>query len=283
MKKSNRIFWSGIGLVFVTAISVLLVFSLLGRIYVPSNSLHQIYRDINSQQTIKGNRNIARVEKDLPTFNKIMVSGDFVVTVIPGHAYKITMESDDNILKKMMVSVEEGKLEIRADKSTRLLPSSSVKIFITIPELLDVQLAGDVNFNASNLSLSQLKVSTAGHNNVTLMGLVNKLNLGLSGASNINLLEIKSQSINVTSAGAGNLKITGTTDHLSINNAGEIDLNAKNLVAKKVSIAGAGSGNIDVHAINQIMLNTLGKFSIHYTGNPAIINHSSGSLKLFKE
>lgn len=280
MKKSNRIFWSGIGFVFVCALSVLLVFSLLGRAYSPSSALHKMHREISSQETIKGNGNIAKVQKDLPQFNKLFVSGSYTLNVISGNTSKLMMESDDNILNKIKVEVKERELKIMADKSTRLLPSSSVKITITTAELLDVHLAGDIDLSALNLNSTQLKVSTAGHNNVTLKGQIKKLDLGLSGASNIILPEIKNESIDISSAGASDVQISGSTENLNINNAGTIYVKAKNLAVKNVSISGAGSTNVDVHAINQIMLNTVGKASIHYSGNPKIINHFAGSMKL---
>ncbi len=280
MKKSNRIFWSGIGFIFVCALSVILVFSLLGRAYAPSSELHKMHREISSQEAIKGNGKIANVQKDLPQFNKLFVSGSYAINVIPGNTSKLMMESDDNILNKIKIEVKEGELKIMADRSTRLLPSSSVKITIITPELLDVHLAGDIDLSALTLNSTQLKVNTAGHNNVILKGQINKMHLGLSGASNINLKEIINESIEINSAGASDIQISGFTDSLNINNDGTIYVKAKNLAAKNVSVAGAGSTNVDVHAINQIMLNTVGKASIHYSGNPKVINHFAGSMKL---
>ncbi len=282
MKKSNCIFWSGIGLVFVAALSVLLVFSLLGRIYQPGSALHKMHQEIDVQETIKGNGNIVSDEKELPKFNKVSVSGAYVINVISGHTSKLTMESDDNILHKIKVAVKEGKLEIRVDKLIRLLPSSPIKITIVTPELREIQLAGDTDISALNLNSAQLIVSTAGHNNVALTGQIKQINLGLSGASNINLTDSRSESININSAGAGKVQISGATNNLKINNAGTINVDAKKLVAKKVSITGAGSISVDVHAIDQLILNTLGKASIHYSGNPEVINHSAGSMKLSK-
>ncbi len=283
MKKSSCIFWSGIGLIFIAILTVFLVFSFYGRNYHPGVALFSGDSGYLNKHKIEGNGQLITINKDLPQFNKISASGSYDITVTQDKAPHLEISTDENIINKIEATVIDGELKVKVDRSIRLLPSKSIQIRISAPELKEIQLAGDTNFSALQLNTNEIILNTAGHNDVVLKGNIKRFALGLSGASNVDLSGVNCESIQINSAGAGDIHLSGTTDSLNINNGGTIDVRAKELDAKNVSVNGAGSTNIHVHVINRMMLDVYGKSVIHYSGNPEIIKHFAGSMKLIKE
>lgn len=283
MKSSNRVLWSGITLFFLVIISTIFFLSFLRHNTDARSDPFKGHWYHGAKETIKGSGNINSTSKSLPTFSKIDTIGDYKITLRSGQSSQITITTDINLQKHLRSTVINGKLQLMVDEQFKLLPTHTIDVVITTPELQKIRLAGETHLNALNLNTPSLTLFLAGDSHATLKGEINECTLKLGGNSEVEMNLSKNKTLQINSAGFTKIKLAGDTEHLSLNNGGDFSLQAENLTAKEVTINGLGQTKVSVHATDQITLNTAGETAVHYSGNPKIIKHSVGELTISKE
>jgi hypothetical protein len=283
MKTSNRILFSGIAALFFGAILILTLLSTFGSSNNDALKSFNNSRYNSHHKTIKGEGEIISTTQTLPLFNKINSSGNYKITLQSGTTPTVEIITDDNIQKHLKVGVKNSELQLAAENGINLSPSRPIEVKITTPELKAIQLSGDTELTALDITTSELGLATAGYNHTTLKGQISQFTLNLSGSSNLDLNLTKNQNLKISSSGAGTIKLAGSTENLTLNNAGTINIEALNFTTKNATINGAGTTHVKIHATDNITTNTAGKSTLYYTGHPKVINRSLGSMKITKE
>jgi hypothetical protein len=191
-------------------------------------------------------------------FNAVESAGAFDVIIKEGNQDgNIQLEGESNILEKIEVKVENGKLILKQKPGFNFRSSRNVTI----------------TFNAQNLT----SIGLSGSGSVTTEGVQKSenLNIGLSGSGD---MDIKSSTANLTAgiSGSGNISLDGNTENLEIGISGSGDVHAYDLKSRNVEVGISGSGNSEVYADGSLNASIAGSGDVYYKGNPQNINAKSG-------
>ncbi|MEJ8820409.1 head GIN domain-containing protein [Lacibacter sp. H407] len=218
-------------------------------------------------RSVKGNGDIVTVNRNEGSFKSVKASGSFDVFFSQADETEIRIEADENLMKYILTSVEDGVLKIRTKSGTNIRPSQDIKVYIKSPRYSSVSLAGSGNMVAQTAITS-----------------TEKIRLSIAGSGDIKLMEVNAPEVHVNIAGSGKAEGSGATRVVDIEVAGSGDVMMKDLKAETAKINIAGSGNVWVFASLVLDVRVAGGGDIHYYGNPADIkSKSAGSGNLIKE
>lgn len=213
------------------------------------------------QETIKGNGKLTSITKQVSAnFDRIGSSGSFDIEIqnAPQDG-KIKLEGESNILEKIVVEVENGKLKIEFKRGYNFRSSKSIKITLKAQNLKSIALSGSGNIRAH------------GTQNV------NEFTAAISGSGDIEA-NVKANLTTASISGSGDIKLSGKTDEFKVGISGSGDVHAYNLNADDVNIGVAGSGDAEVTVNNSLLGAVAGSGDISYKGNPSKVKvNSSGS------
>lgn len=205
---------------------------------------------------VKGNGNIVTKTRTTDDYNKIIIGGNFKVTLIDGKEGNIKVTGDENVIPYLITKVINGNLEINYKKNTNIKPTKRLKIVIPFKKIASISLAGAGDI-ISNKVINSEKVY---------------LNVGGSGSITTKL---ESSYLKVNIGGSGEVNVSGNTTKLVCSLAGSGNIEAYSLKAKKLNASLAGSGNLKVNVSNEINANIVGSGNIYYKGNPKHIDSNA--------
>lgn len=216
---------------------------------------------------VKGNGNIITSNRSEGSFDAVKASGSFDVFFSQAETNEIRIEADENLMKYIQTSVEDGVLRIRTKSGMNIRPSQDIKVYVKSPKYKSVSLSGSGNM------VAETKITST-----------EKIKLSISGSGDIKLQEIDAPQVDVNISGSGKAEGFGSTRDLDIDVAGSGDVMMKDLKAENAKISIAGSGNVWVFASMKLDVRVAGGGDIHYYGNPADIKSKlAGSGNLIKE
>lgn len=216
---------------------------------------------------VKGNGNIITSNRSEESFDAVKAAGSFDVFFSQAETNEIRIEADENLMKYIQTSVEDGVLRIRTKSGMNIRPSQDIKVYVKAPKYKSVSLSGSGNMVAESKITSTQKIK-----------------LSISGSGDIKLQEVDAPQVDVNISGSGKAEGFGNTRDLDIDVAGSGDVMMKDLKAENAKISIAGSGNVWVFASMKLDVRVAGGGDIHYYGNPADIKSKlAGSGNLIKE
>jgi hypothetical protein len=194
-------------------------------------------------------------------FSKIAleIAADLYVT--QGDEYGVNIEASENLMEIIETKVSGTTLVIDLKKGKCIKNDHSIKVYITLPELkeLNVSGSGDI-FVPNKLITDELELDISGSGRVEMDSLfVNHIETKISGSGEIILVAMD----------------TVETEKIDISGSGEI--RAFDVLAKTVDIRVSGSGECQVHAIETLEVDISGSGDVTYKGNPIIDQRISGS------
>ncbi|WP_405605523.1 GIN domain-containing protein [Polaribacter sp. Asnod1-A03] len=270
--------------------------------------LFSIINQAQSQEKIKGNKNITTIETELNSFNKISVKNDFKVVLQKAEKSSIEIETDENIHPIIEFNVINKTLTISTSmkirESKKLLITVFYKTPITEIELFDdaeiesfnLLEAPDVlvkindyaktdisvksnNFTLTNNNKSRIQLRSKSKLNIDS----NTINLALNESSNSEII-IKSDSLNVIMKGNSKLNIEGNADYLESIITESSNLDAKDLNLKNVFSTTKDNSEITVKVSEEIKIYSSDKSKISIYGNAQIIlDKFDGISRLYKK
>lgn len=206
--------------------------------------------DVNEKET-----------RELARFSKIGLAISANFYLVQGSPQKVVLEGDKDDLAKIITKVSGSSLEIKKKKGSSRI--GKVKIYITIPKVEDVDVAGSANVYAESTIKND------------------KLNLGISGSGNMFFKKLEVNNLNIDIAGSGDVTIAGkTTAFAEINIAGSGDVDLENLAVNKLNINISGSGDVVCNVIKRLTASIVGSGGVLYSGTPVVNVESVGSGKV---
>lgn len=225
------------------------------------------------------------------------------------------IEIKDSDKKSIIISMQESlqnELDISTKSNELTIEGSHFKEYETDYELVitisgyklsSFDLAGQVNLEAENntLSNSKLSIKLSGASKFKAETInVNDLDLKLSGASKIEFDEVNAKNTDIEISGASNIKINafnvtnieaevsgasnlefdGNVDTFNIEISGASTLSDYDLKVNKLYLDVSGASTIKV-SVNQLLDgNISGASTLNYKGNPELKVESSGASKI---
>lgn len=154
---------------------------------------------------IKGNGDFASEQREIDNFDRLDLSGAFLVKVKIGNSTDLKIESDRNLLKYIKTVVKGNTLEISSKKDLR--PKKKIVIYITTPELNDVSVSGANDLFVNGLKNDEFFVNLSGAGSVNVEGETDDLQVSISGAANLNAKDLIAENVSIDISGAADAEV----------------------------------------------------------------------------
>lgn len=205
---------------------------------------------IISCNSITGNGNVARENRNLSPINTIKTSGSIDLEINSGSGYSLIVEDDVNIIPYIVTDVSNGELNVHYKNGYSVM-SDHAKVIVTVPSIDKIATSGsgDVTSNGILKSSQTLVFSTSGSGDVKA--------------------DVDAPSIKVDGSGSGDISLSGNTKNFDCSISGSGDIKCSNLKSENATIHVAGSSSVHVFASVSLKVNVAGSGDVFYAGNPA--------------
>jgi len=188
---------------------------------------------------VRGDGNVINEGRDVGSFSKIDISGNYDVEIIAGKEPSVEVVAEGNLLKLIRTRVKKKTLYISSKKNLR--PTDEMLIKISVEELNEIECSGVNDIVAENISAERFKIDLSGAGSIELYGKAAQLYIEISGAADIEAKDFIADDVVIEVSGAANAEVYAAKSvDAEVSGAGYIELYGD---AKKVKtdISGAGS------------------------------------------
>lgn len=197
-------------------------------------------------------------------FDAIEVAGPFDVIVNVGKGASVRAVGEAKDLDRLKIEVEGRELEIgskerRWNDWSRTQP---IKIFVTVPSLKKVSLAGSGDVQVDRVRAEDFAASIAGSGDLTIAALA-------ATAAKFSI------------AGSGDLTASGSCRTASVSIAGSGDVNIGGMRCQSLTASIAGSGGINANATQTAKVSVMGSGDVTVSGGAKceVSKMGSGSVR----
>lgn len=227
-------------ILFYSIVTLLVIAFAVGR-FVDSN-------------TVEGEGPMTERNVEVSSFDQISISGGWDVTIVPGEAYDLQVNVQENLQDHVKVSINGDRLEVGVEG--HISTDERMKIRIAAPEIAGIYVSGASVLRTENA----LKTS--------------RLDIESSGASEL-FLEVECSEVALDISGASEIYLEGSTNELGIDASGATKIYAASCPAESVRIDVSGACFAEVHANSNLTAEASGASKIVYSGNPDEVRESS--------
>ena len=192
--------------------------------------------------SIHGNGRLATEDRWVAPFNKVKVTGEYNVFIVPGDEYTVEVTAESNLLGHIVTDRDGDKLKIRTRGINNLHHTIPIEIYITTPHLNQVSLSGPGLIQTENFTTNKFEVFLSGSGLIESIVETNELEANLSGSGEIRLSGFCKHS-DLLISGSGKIQSYGMEQescHATISGSGDILVNASDWIEAKIS----GSGDL---------------------------------------
>jgi hypothetical protein len=221
-----------------------------------------ISADCQSHQTVHGNHNVTRSERNVGSFTGIKASSGVDVYLKQGDSQTVTVEADENLHEYIITEVKGGILHVYTEANIR--DAEKERVYVTMKEIRSVMTssAGDI-VGESPVRSEELELSA-------------------SSAGDIKL-EIYAKEVEVDISSSGDMTLSGETDNLKADLSSAGDLNAYDLKAREADISVSSAGDADINFSEKIIARASSAGDINYKGDPKYVDvHTSSAGGIHK-
>lgn len=182
-------------------------------------------------------------------FNEIEVAGPFDVVVNVGKGQSVRAVGDADDLDRLKVEVSGNELRI-GSKERRWMDwsdSNPIKIWVTVPALKAVSLAG-----SGDMQVDRVKADA-------FVG-------SIAGSGDLAIASLTADHARFSIAGSGDLTASGSCRTTEVSIAGSGDADISGLRCQTLSARVAGSGDITANATKDAKLTVMGSGAITVSG-----------------
>ncbi|MCC3861351.1 head GIN domain-containing protein [Pseudemcibacter aquimaris] len=218
---------------------------------------------------------------DIDDFIEVQLNTSSDVHITIEDEYSIELVGDADAIEKMVLKRRSDALQINSKSSGWFGfgrgNSGSVTVFITMPDLEELEINGSGNVEINDLDNDQIELSINGSGDIFMKGSSNQVTIDINGSGDVELDEITGDDVEIDIHGSGNVDIDGGTCNsmeIDINGSGDVD--AKDLICKEVTVDVSGSGNSMVYAVEKLEFDGSGSGSVDVFGRPEeVIDHQA--------
>ena len=191
-------------------------------------------------------------------FRGIAVSGGIELKVRPGGVAAIEVKAEANLLPYLETVVEDGTLQVRWKKGSKLRVKDTPQVSVTVVELQSVTGAG-----SSDITIAALKTP--------------RLAIKLAGTGKIEIEGIQAEDLSISMAGSGDMQASGRATRLQLSVAGSGDIQCNALKADDVAVSISGSGDASLYAAKSLSVSIAGSGDVLYSGDAQVKSNIVGS------
>ncbi len=219
-----------------------------------------LIRDLNLPEVVRGSGNVVTELRVVEGFDTIELNGAGRLVITQGTGEKLLVEAEDNILPKIVSSVENGVLTLGFETNIRqdqVIPTKEMVYYLNVVEIDTLTINGAATLEASGLVLQGLTVN-------------------INGTGDFNLNDIQATRLEVSIDGGADVTVSGVGGEqiVVINGAGKY--NAENFQTSTTNITMNGLGDATVWAADDLTISISGAGGVNYYGDPHVTQNISG-------
>jgi hypothetical protein len=215
---------------------------------------------------------------DVSNFSRVTLAGSGTVIIEQGQTESLAVETDENILPLLDISVRGKTLTLGVKNGYDISPSQAIVFNLTVQDLDKLTLAGSGAFEVGPVEASNFEVSLLGSGDINIKALrAQELAIDLNGSGNIGIQDIDVDRVDTSLLGSGDIKLEGKTETQKVDVAGSGTILARDLETGSADISIPGSGNLTVWISDELKVQVNGSGDIRYYGQPAIDQSGFGS------
>jgi hypothetical protein len=200
-------------------------------------------------------------------FDRIEVSGPYDVAVHTGAATAVTATGPQNLVERMDVQVQDGRLMIRPRKEEGRMKiwgnRGHVEVQVTVPGLRGAEIAG-----AGDIRIDRVDGDS--------------FDADIHGSGGLVIETFEAQSLAASIAGSGEIRAaSGTAEQVALKIGGSGNINTQGVAAKTASATITGSGNISATATDTAAVRIYGSGNVEIQGGAkcTVDNKGAGSFR----
>lgn len=195
-------------------------------------------------------------------FKNVSAGSNYEVFFTQSPDYSVKLEGEEDAVKSLEFEQDGNTVHFRSSFSFFDEKNTKVKIFISLPELEDLELNGAAKATLTNWKADRLRVDLSGASEALIEGEILEPEAGLSGNSKV--------------------KLRGNGNQLQADLSGSSELNALDFKAKEAELDMSGASFAGVHATDQLSVDASGVSHLKYKGNPSVSLEKSNSSRIEK-
>ncbi len=196
-------------------------------------------------------------------FNAIHISGPYKVEIKNGEACSVVLETDDNLLRKTNVSIENNTLTAKIKGNN--FKNAHFKLIVTSPEFIMIDGSAAADF---------LIVDDVRSKNI--------LKIKLSSSSSLKG-KVDAPEIHLTTSSGSKIDVLGRTKKLFVEGSSGSDIHADGLLSETTSAKASSGANISVYASISLDAAASSGGNITYKGNGNVQKQTSSGGNIINE
>jgi hypothetical protein len=209
---------------------------------------------VNSNNSITGNKIVVTQDRPVTTFHAIKVSGGINVELSQGNDLKLSVEADENLLKLIRTEVKDGVLNIYHEENIQ--DAKTMKVHLTFQTLDAITASGGCDI----VSKQKLNFIT--------------LKMDLSGGCDIKL-DCRAKNLVCIHSGGCDAELSGEAENCTFNVSGGCDVKASEFHLKNCTIDASGGSDVSVNVTGELTIEAAGASDITYYGKPVKVIQSA--------
>ena len=215
---------------------------------------------------------IVTQEFEVSNFDRILVNRDVELIVSEGPNFEVIIETGDNLLNDVEVSVVDGLLELTDNNTCNFVRDFGVtRAFVTAPNITEIRNSSQFQVSSDGiLNYQDLRLISEDFNNSDFL------------TSGDFRLQINSNQVTVISNGTSFFFIEGTVDNIRISFAAGVSrFEGENLIAQEVDVFNRSSNDMIVNpqqSLTGVITSTGNVVSFNTPPNVDVEERFSGRL-----
>ena len=244
--------------------------------------------NVNSQQKLKGNKEVKTEDRNISDFNRIEVIDDVDVELVYNEFQSVRVEADSNLQNSILTEVINGTLSIKLND--KIIRKKALTIHIDVNKSIkDISVYNNANIKSNNsLSIDTLVVNAFDNADISLKLNSKLLHINSKKTSDLKL-EILTNEINIRGEETSDIKaildskltvinlidksslnLTGSTSWTNIDTSGNSSFKGKNFTSKEIDLNATNSSNVWVNAKESIDVRAKNSSQVYIYANPKI-------------
>lgn len=219
--------------------------------------------DCDRKERVKGSGNVTKETRNVGDFHGIDIEGIFDVHIEQGASNSVTIETDDNLHDYIKTEVSDGHLILDSESCIEIKKKVKLNVYVTVVDLQELSIDGVGNVEATGLKAKDLVIDFEGVGNADI--------------------QVDCETLDLAYEGVGSIKLSGSAKEADLECDGVGNLKAFDFVVENLALENEGVGSVQVHATNEIDIETSGVGSVSYKGNPKTKNIDKSGIGSIRE
>ena len=180
--------------------------------------------------------------RSVGSFDRLDVSGDINVDVVPGDSGDIEVTAGEKVINRVVTDVSGGALHVHIRDRGIVIgpdPFDNVRVQVAAGSLDGIRVEGSSDLKLGRIDRDELSIEVNGSGDIEASGTVGNLIATIEGAGDAHLFDLEAKTATVTVQGAGDAELN-VTDKLDVTVQGAGDIRYRGNPSVRQTVEGAG-------------------------------------------